>query len=117
MKNGKGWIFTPNKREFIKIFSTLNKKLFGFSVIENFLTQLETVVSKINQNQNVEQVINYGFGEDKNGDGVLSSEGLIEKEKQFINMTQNLKSLGQGILSNKTVKVSQLGKFVKVVFR
>ena len=22
MKNGKGWIFTPNKREFIKIFTS-----------------------------------------------------------------------------------------------
>lgn len=115
MKKGKGWVFTPNKREFIKIFSSLNKQAFGFSIIEKFLDHLDVVVAKIKQGQTVNEVVHYGFGEDKNGDGVLSSEGLSNKEKAFKNLTQNLKSLGQGELSNKTIKIFHLGKIVKVI--
>lgn len=116
MKKGKGWVFTPNKREFIKIFSSLNKQAFGFSIIEKFLDHLDIVVSKIKKGNTVNEVVNYGFGDDKNGDGVLSIEGLSNKEKHFQNITQNLKSLGQGELSNQTIKIFHLGKIVKVIF-
>lgn len=114
MKSGKCWVFTPNKREFIKIFSSLNKKSFDFAIIDSFLGQLETVVEKMKNEKYVKEIINYECGGDGSGDGVFSSENLQEMKKVFLQKIDQIKDYTKGILGNDTIRIHPIGKLVKV---
>ena len=56
----------------------------------------------------------YPFGEDGNGDGVLSCEGLGKLEKQYQKISSQVGSLNRGELGSNSIKLHPLGKLVKV---
>lgn len=117
MKNGKGWIFTPNKREFIKIFSFLNKKTFEFGIIDHFLVKLDEVLDKLQKDNLYNQTIEFDSGENANAEGVFSCENLSDAEKRFKQIIEQTKEFGKGTLGNETIKVHPIGKMVKVTRR
>jgi hypothetical protein len=114
MRSGKCWVFTPNKREFIKIFSSLNKKSFDFRMIDHFMANLEIVLEKMKNEKYVNEIINYDCGGDGTGDGVFSSENLSEMKKSFLQLVDKNKDYTKGKLGNDTIKIHPIGKLVKV---
>lgn len=115
MKKGKKWVFTPNKREFTKIFSFLNKKSFGFGIIDQFLAELDEVLDKLQDDRNHNQVFESRLGEDGNGDGVFSCENLSDSEKTFNQLIEQTKEFQKGTLGSKTIKTHPIGKLVNVI--
>ena len=114
MKSGKSWIFTPNKREFIKIFSSLNKKSFDFCVIDSFLDKLEVTINKMKNEIYVNDTVEYECGGDGKGDGVFSNENLSDKKKSFAKLTNTIKDFSKGVLGHETIKIHPIGKLVNV---
>lgn len=114
MRPGRGWVFTPNKREFVKIFSALNKKPFGFSIIETFLDCLDDAVFDLESDSSYSETFEVPFGEDANGDGVGNLEDLGKSERQLLEAAQASLELDRVFLSRETVRVHRLGRQVQV---
>lgn len=114
MKAGKGYVFTPNKREFVKIFSFLNKKTFDFSGIDWFLEALEAAVTRIESGSGESQEVEFALGGDSPGEGVFSLENLGDAEKSFAQLLEQKKEFSKGILGNETIKIHSIGALVSV---
>ena len=53
MKQGKNWIFTPNKKEFQKLLSKLNDSEFDFKLIDQFLDGVDRIFEDPDKKSNV----------------------------------------------------------------